>query len=304
MARLILLVVAVATVLGIGPGFTQPARAEAGPSFLQAWGVFGTGPGQFSSPHGIASDGADLIYVADSFNSRIQVFSRNGVFRFSLGQVGVGNGQFTIPHGVAVDALGIVYVADTGTSRVQAFGTGPIVLATNTATATSSATSVPTETATATPTASAPPASTETPVASATPTQTPSPPPTSTLVPTVGTTATLGAVSACSPRPTVQVRIWRSGTGQLGVTVTGGLASLSRLDIGVAGRALDNAVVDIVGGPSGVTTGLTMPLPQSTSTVELRVRRLDASRPVTVPLTVADGCGPWSTFVGGGPGAF
>jgi hypothetical protein len=79
---------------------------------------------------------------------------------------------------------------------------------------------------------------------------------------------------------------------------------LSRLDIGTAGRTIDNAVVDMIGGPTGLTVGQTVLLPQGQTQVALRVRRLDASRPVTVPLSVADGCGAWSTFVGGGVGSF
>jgi hypothetical protein len=94
------------------------------------------------------------------------------------------------------------------------------------------------------------------------------------------------------------------GSGQLSVTVTAGLGALSRLDIGTAGRALDNAVVDVIGGPNGLTAGQTVMLPPGQTQVALRVRRLDASRAVTVPLSVVDGCGAWSTFVGGGVGSF
>jgi hypothetical protein len=86
--------------------------------------------------------------------------------------------------------------------------------------------------------------------------------------------------------------------------MTAGLGTLSRLDIGTAGRSLDNAVVDVIGGPTGLTVGQTVILPSGQTQVTLRVRRLDASRPVTVPISVVDGCGAWSTFVGGGAGSF
>lgn len=81
-----------------------------------------------------------------------------------------------------------------------------------------------------------------------------------------------------------------------------GLSSLARLEIGTAGSPLANAVVDVVGGPTGLTVGQAVSLPPGTQHVELLVARLNAGQPVTVPITVTDGCGPWSTFVGGGIG--
>src|SRR5215471_5763132 len=54
---------------------------------LLGWGMKGTGPGQFDTPHTIVIDG-DLVYVGDRENARIQVFNRNGQF---LQQWRVGN---------------------------------------------------------------------------------------------------------------------------------------------------------------------------------------------------------------------
>ena len=42
--------------------------------FLGEWGTVGTGPGQFLNPIGIAVDGLGNVFVADTNNSRIQVF--------------------------------------------------------------------------------------------------------------------------------------------------------------------------------------------------------------------------------------
>ena len=53
--------------------------------FLFAFGAFGTLPGQLAFPYGLAFSpasgnllGADLIYVADTFNNRIQYFDVDG----------------------------------------------------------------------------------------------------------------------------------------------------------------------------------------------------------------------------------
>lgn len=48
---------------------------------LMKWGSPGKGPGQFSTPHGIAVSGkGDRVYVSDRGNNRIQVFDANGTF--------------------------------------------------------------------------------------------------------------------------------------------------------------------------------------------------------------------------------
>jgi DNA-binding beta-propeller fold protein YncE len=43
-------------------------------TFIQAYGKAGSGPGQFNNPTHIEIDGG-LLYVADTWNDRIQVFS-------------------------------------------------------------------------------------------------------------------------------------------------------------------------------------------------------------------------------------
>jgi peptidylamidoglycolate lyase len=43
-----------------------------------AWGTFGSGPGEFKVPHGVAVDGQRRVYVADRDNARIQIFDEHG----------------------------------------------------------------------------------------------------------------------------------------------------------------------------------------------------------------------------------
>jgi NHL repeat len=48
--------------------------------FVKAWGKLGTGPGEFSLPHGIALDSRGRLYVVDRNNARIQVFDQSGKY--------------------------------------------------------------------------------------------------------------------------------------------------------------------------------------------------------------------------------
>lgn len=59
---------------------SRVAKVSAGGEWLGSWGTPGDGPGQFSTPHSIASDAQDNIYVADRGNRRIQVFDTAGKF--------------------------------------------------------------------------------------------------------------------------------------------------------------------------------------------------------------------------------
>jgi sugar lactone lactonase YvrE len=84
--------------------------------------VDGTGAAaQFSSPAGIAVDGAGNVYVADTQNNTIRVIAPNGAVTTlagSVGQFGNSDGRgraalFSFPYGVAADGAGNVYVADS-----------------------------------------------------------------------------------------------------------------------------------------------------------------------------------------------
>jgi DNA-binding beta-propeller fold protein YncE len=48
--------------------------------WLKSWGEKGTGPGQFRTPHTIAADPNNNIYVGDRANRRVQVFDTEGKF--------------------------------------------------------------------------------------------------------------------------------------------------------------------------------------------------------------------------------
>lgn len=98
-------------------------------SYEASWGGEGVGPGQFSYPGGMAFDKQTNLYVADSYNDRIEKFDSNGRFVLAWGTHGTGPGQFDYPQGVAVDSYGTVYVADVYNNRVQLFAGGGVFLA-------------------------------------------------------------------------------------------------------------------------------------------------------------------------------
>src|SRR5207245_7608037 len=56
-------------------------RTAASIQFLDSFGHAGTGPGEFNRPEGLCVDAQDRVYIADSCNHRIPIFSWLGNFR-------------------------------------------------------------------------------------------------------------------------------------------------------------------------------------------------------------------------------
>ena len=56
------------------------AKFDKNGNWVKSWGEPGSEPGQFNTPHSIAVDAQDHIYVADRGNRRIQVFDAEGNF--------------------------------------------------------------------------------------------------------------------------------------------------------------------------------------------------------------------------------
>ena len=98
-------------------GRDYPSDAKVVPA-ARDQGAFGSGPGEFAEPRGVAADSRGNIYIADTKNSRIQVFDATGRPVAQWGSKGGNPGQFNEPCGVTVDARGEIWVADTWNFRV------------------------------------------------------------------------------------------------------------------------------------------------------------------------------------------
>lgn len=83
-------------------------------------------PGTFNEPWGVAVDPQGNLYVADTWNHRVQKFDSTGRFLLEWGQAGQlsdGPDRLWGPRGIAVNPDGRVYITDTGNKRVAVFDT-------------------------------------------------------------------------------------------------------------------------------------------------------------------------------------
>ncbi|MBI3852198.1 MAG: ABC transporter permease subunit [Verrucomicrobia bacterium] len=96
---------------------TSPTPVE----WLGSFGQAGTGNGEFNRPEGLGIGPDDRIYLADSCNHRIQIFSPDGKWLRSYGRAGSGKGELSYPYDVRVDAAGNQFVCEFGNSRIQVF---------------------------------------------------------------------------------------------------------------------------------------------------------------------------------------
>lgn len=94
--------------------------AEETYKFERMWPVLRQ-PWYFSGPIGITKDSNDFVYIADSWNNRIQKFTSDGKFVTKWGKEGKRDGEFGFPVDIASDNRGFIYIADAHNCRIQKF---------------------------------------------------------------------------------------------------------------------------------------------------------------------------------------
>lgn len=72
-----------------------------------SWGEQGSAPGEFNLPHGIATDSAGTVYVADRENSRVQLFTPAGEYLRSWDFV-------NRPDDIFIDNNDNIFIAELG----------------------------------------------------------------------------------------------------------------------------------------------------------------------------------------------
>ncbi|KPK71646.1 hypothetical protein AMJ82_00020 [candidate division TA06 bacterium SM23_40] len=100
---------------------SMPAKA---PEALEAVRILGARHGEMAGlagPEGVCLDLRGRVYVADTGNDRIVVFSSQGDLLYEFGHRGWREGEFDAPIDVAV-VSDLVFVVDWGNERIQTFG--------------------------------------------------------------------------------------------------------------------------------------------------------------------------------------
>jgi iron(III) transport system ATP-binding protein len=87
-------------------------------AWLLEFGSFGTQPGQFQRPSGLAWN-AGKIYVTDAVNNRVLIFTDAGKYEGLLGTPPLA---FDLPYDIACGRDGLLYVIEYGAGRLSRIG--------------------------------------------------------------------------------------------------------------------------------------------------------------------------------------
>lgn len=89
--------------------------------FVKAWGGFGTGPGQYSDPVGMAVGRDGILYVLDDVRGVIEKYDRNGHILGSLSAFSNTTPGFNRANSLAIDSAGDLFVSQIDPNQVAEF---------------------------------------------------------------------------------------------------------------------------------------------------------------------------------------
>ena len=75
----------------------------------------------WSGPNDVDVKSTGDVYIADTGNHRVQIYTSGGSYKSTLGSSGSGNYQFDAPYGIYIDKNDNLYVADRSNHRVQIY---------------------------------------------------------------------------------------------------------------------------------------------------------------------------------------
>jgi sugar lactone lactonase YvrE len=74
------------------------------------------------TPRGLAMDSEDRLYVVNVLSHQVDIYSTIGQRLATFGGSGIGPGQFQYPEDVSIDANGRIYVSDRANNQIQVWG--------------------------------------------------------------------------------------------------------------------------------------------------------------------------------------
>ena len=108
-------------VLNKHPVFARVGVCNYKEDYINEFGTYGHGDGQFWLPTGITSSSTGTILVCDEHHNRVSKFSEDGTYLSNWGKHGSDAGQLNGPSGITVDMEDNVYVVDQYNHRIQKF---------------------------------------------------------------------------------------------------------------------------------------------------------------------------------------
>jgi DNA-binding beta-propeller fold protein YncE len=103
-----------------GPAQTDGSPPAVSGQFTYRYAVLGENENMLVKPMDLVVK-SDRLYVTDTLNTRVQVFTLTGDTVFTFGSLGTAPGEFSFPYGIEIAADGNIYVADSYNGNISVF---------------------------------------------------------------------------------------------------------------------------------------------------------------------------------------